>query len=200
MIALDNLKADLSEGLFAKLYAPKNPNRVDIGNTEIISERDNRDVSCYEGTVVNDYVPFYFSVKTPMLYNIFTGRGVKQANQKNIIYLCIPLLELANNDFQWCFSNGNAAKKITEFYNDLKKLNKIDWHSIESEDFRIDNADGDKDRIRKKHSEFLVKKYVPSDKIKGIAVCSSDIKSSVEEIVNELDMDIKVRVRKTFYF
>ena len=135
-----------------------------------------------------------------MLYNIITGRGVKKINQKDIIYLCIPLLELANDNFQWCFSDGNAAKRITNFYNDLNDLNKIDWHSIKSEDFRTDNADGDEDRIRKKHSEFLVKKHVPSDKIKGIAVCSNDIKTSVEDIISELDMNIKVKVHKNFYF
>ncbi len=62
-------------GLYSKNSAPEDPGRVIIGNKEIIGERDTRIVKCYPETVVNDYVPFYFSVRTPMLFNIITGQG-----------------------------------------------------------------------------------------------------------------------------
>lgn len=88
MIPIDNLKDDLKHGLFAKRYAPSNTNRMTIGNSEIIEERDSRVVKCYPDTVVNDYVPFYFSVRTPMLYNIITGHGgVIAMPQENISLL-----------------------------------------------------------------------------------------------------------------
>ncbi len=200
MIALDNLESDLENGLFSKLKVKDNPNRIVIGNNEIISERDKRRVRCHPGTVVNNYVPFYFSVRTPMLYNIHTGHGTQEINQRNIVYLCIPILDLTNENFIWCFTDGNAAKRISHYFTNLGDLNKIDWKSITSNDFRFDNADGDEDRIRKKHSEFLVKDYVPSNKIKGIAVYNNDIKSSVEAILKKLKININVKVKTDFYF
>jgi hypothetical protein len=61
IIPIENLESDLRNGFYAKNSAPKNPKRLNIGNTEIIDERDNRIVKCFPDTVVNDYVPFYFS-------------------------------------------------------------------------------------------------------------------------------------------
>lgn len=86
MIAVDNLQADLTNGLFAKLNAPFNINRVTIGNAEIINERDKRKVTCFPNCVVNNFVPFYFAVKTPMLFNIYTGHGTTKINQSKIVY------------------------------------------------------------------------------------------------------------------
>ena len=88
IIPIQNLEADLRNGLYSKRNAPKNPGRIVMGNKEIIGERDSRIVKCYPDTVVNDYVPFYFSVRTPMLYNIITGQGVPRMEQRDIVYLC----------------------------------------------------------------------------------------------------------------
>jgi hypothetical protein len=157
IIPVQNLEDDLLNGLICKNEAPANAKRTVIGNTEIIKERDTREVACFPGTFVNDYVPFYFSVRTPMLLNIMTGRGVPKLPQSEIIYLCFKLTDLATDKFQWCFTNGNAAKRISKFYNDLDDLDKVDWVSIKSTDFGANNADGDEDRVRKKHSDFLSK-------------------------------------------
>lgn len=200
MVALDNLESDLSDGLYSKLNAPQDPNRVVIGNGEIIGERDRRLVDCFPGTVVNNFVPFYFSIRTPMLYNIYTGHGVPKKPQREIVYLCAKLTDLANNNFQWCFTDGNAAKRITRYYTDLGNINDIDWRSIKSNDFRTDNADGDEDRIRKKHAEFLVKDFIPSEALKGIAVYNDNVKNIVDELVEKLDLDIEVKIKKNFYF
>ena len=37
--------------------------------------------------------------------------------QNEIIYLCFKLTDLATREFQWCFTNANAAERITKFYN-----------------------------------------------------------------------------------
>lgn len=200
ILSIDNLEADLTNGLYAKNTAPVNPDRVVIGNREIINERDNKPVKCYPLTVVNDYVPFYFSVRTPMFYNIHTGRGVPQRNQADIIYLCCKVVDLIKPNVQWCFTNGNAAKRITQFFSDFKDLDKVDWRSIASEDFRVNNADGDEDRIRKKHAEFLVKDHVPAKKITEIAVYNPLVKTKVEVILKKVKLAIEVKVTPKYYF
>lgn len=200
IIQIQNLEFDLKNGLFAKNSAPINPQRIVIGSEEIINERDTRPVKCYPDDVVNDYVSFYFSFRTPMLYNIITGKGVPKHPQETIIYLCCKLTDLTSLDKAWCFTNGNAAKKITRFYNDLSELDKIDWHAVRSIDFRHDNADGDEDRVRKKHAEFLVKDKVPAKKISEIAVLNRTIKNHVETIVSACNLAIEVKVKQDYYF
>ena len=107
---------------------------------------------------------------------------------------------MATDEFQWCFTNANAAEKITRFYNDLTDLKRIDWHSINITDFRTNNADGDEDRIRKKHAEFLVKDHVPGNKIGGIAVLNAPAKSEVENILAKCKLTVEVKVKPNFYF
>jgi hypothetical protein len=202
IIPIENLSDDLKHGMFSKKSAPNNPGRIVIGNKEIINERDNRSVKCYPGTVVNDFVPFYFSVRTPMLFNIVTGMGVPERKQEDIVYLCILLNNVMCEGYQWCFTDGNAAKTITSFFNKIADLKKIDWRSIESTDFRNENADGDVDRIRKKHAEFLVKDFVPGNLIEEIVVFNEKTKISVEKIVKNLNLkkEIKVIVNTEYYF
>jgi hypothetical protein len=202
IIPIDNLAEDLSNGLYSKNYAPDNPSRLSIGHQEIIEERDNRIVKCYTHTVVNDYIPFYFSVRTPMLYNIITGHGVSAKPQEDIIYLCCRYEDLTTNEFQWCFTDGNAAKKITKFFTEHDDLDKLDWNSIKTEDFRADNSDGDEDRIRKKHSEFLVLNRVPPNKIRAIVVLNSTAEARVKSIIKSCNLELNVYLNpeKKFYF
>lgn len=201
IVPIQNLEYILRDGLHCKNACKQDKGFVTIGSKEIIAQRDTRIVKCYPNTVVNDYVPFYFSVRTPMLYNIKTGHGIAASPQKDIIYLCCKLSELATNDFQWCYTNGNASKVITKFYNELYDIdNKLDWRSIETTDFRDENADGDEDRTRKKHAEFLVKEYVPINFIKGIALLNQTIKEQVEKILKDFELTIDVKIKPEFYF
>jgi ssDNA thymidine ADP-ribosyltransferase, DarT len=200
IIHIQNLATDLKSGLYAKNNAPSNSNRIVIGHKEIIEERDYRPVKCHPSTVVNDYVPFYFSVRTPMLYNIITEHNVNKQLQKDIVYLCCKFTDLIALPKPWCFTDGNAAKKITKFYTDISDINKIDWRSVTTTDFKHDNADKDEDRIRKKHAEFLVKDKVPSKEIREIAVLNNTVKEQVETIVSSCKLAVEVKVKPNFYF
>ena len=202
IIPLQILAHNLQHGLHCKNAGVVDPNYIAIGSQEVISRRDNVMVKCYTDTVVNDYVPFYFSVRTPMLYNIHTGRGVPAFPQEGIVYLCFKLAGLATAGFQWCFTDGNAAAAITRFFNNLDDLEQLDWHSIGTTDFRDQNADGDEDRVRKKHSEFLVKDYVPMEHLAVIVVKSQAMKERVEAILIECNIEIPVHInpRNKFYF
>lgn len=201
IIHIDNLKHDLSKGLYCKNANKNSRDYVSIGSKDVIGKRDTKVVKCFPDYVVNDYVPFYFSVRTPMLFNIKTGLGVKTFPQKDIIYLCCKFTDLACEEFNWCYTNGNAAAAITKFFSTFEKINEdIDWHSVHTTDFRDENADGDEDRIRKKHAEFLVRKHVPAKYIKKIVVLNNDVKSKVEKILSEFDTNIDILVKPNYYF
>jgi hypothetical protein len=111
------------------------------------------------------------------------------------------LNELATDDFEWCFTDGNAAKAITKFFTKLDNIeNEVDWRSIRTTDFRDENADGDEDRVRKKHAEFLVKDHVPVDYIKTIAVLNQATKEQVEAVLENFDLSIDVKIVTKLYF
>jgi hypothetical protein len=112
IIPINNLEYNLRDGLFSKAACKNDNGFVTIGSREVISRRDTAIVKCYPETVVNEYVPFYFSVRTPMLYNIITGHGVRAFPQEDIVYLCCKLTDLATEEFQWCYTNGNAAVSV----------------------------------------------------------------------------------------
>jgi len=64
IIPIQNLLHILKNGLYCKNAENIDPNYVTIGSQEVISLRDSVKVKCYDNTVVNDYVPFYFSMRT----------------------------------------------------------------------------------------------------------------------------------------
>jgi hypothetical protein len=170
------------------------------GSTEIIAYRDSVAVKCYPETKVNEYVPFYFGVRTPMLYKIKTGHGVQQLQQSDIIYLCCKFNELTEGNLQWCYTNGNAAASITDFYTDPDDYVQLDWKSILAFDWSDNNDDGDHDRMRKKHSEFLVKGHVPVNYIRAIMVLTDERKQFVEDKVRYHGLKIDVYIDKEYKF
>jgi hypothetical protein len=202
MIHVKNLGFILEQGLYYRGSPHKDPSYVSIGSTDIISYRDSVFVKCYPDSWVNDYVPFYFGVRTPMLYKIVTGHGVPKLPQEDIIYLCCKFSDLTQSSLQWCFTDGNAATSITRFYKEADEYVNLDWRSIHSVDWSDDNADGDHDRRRKKHAEFLVKGHVPVGFIKAVMVLTEEKKKLVEEQVQRLGLEITVYIDKErkFYF
>ncbi len=91
IVPIQNLEYIFSDGFYCKNSDKKDNGFLTIGSKEIIHQRDTKVVKCYPDTVVNDYIPFYFSVRTPMLYNIVTGHGVPASPQEDIVYLCCKL-------------------------------------------------------------------------------------------------------------
>jgi hypothetical protein len=203
IIPIQNLEHILREGLYCKNAGENTENYMNLGSQDVINRRDAVVVKCYRDTVVNDYIPFYFSIRTPMLYNIITGHGVPAFPQEDIVYLCCRLVDLTTIDFKWCYTNGNAAVAITNFYSSLDNIEvNLDWHSIRTTDFRDDNSDADEDRIRKKHAEFLVKEYVPVEYIKKIVVFDKAAEEKVSEVIKKvgLKIDIIISPGNKFYF
>ena len=202
MVHFMNLPYILENGIHCRNSEHANPHYVNIGSSDIIGRRDSVVVKCYPETFVNDYVPFYFGVRTPMLYKIVTGYGVARVPQEEIVYLCCEFVELTESDLQWCFTDGNAATRITNFYTDADDYALLDWKSIYAIDWTDDNSDGDHDRMRKKHSEFLVRGHVPVGFIKRIIVLTEEKKQVVNELIDQvgLKIDIYIGKKDKFYF
>jgi hypothetical protein len=202
IIHCQNLEYILQNGVYYRNNPNFPANYVNIGNPEIISSRDTKEVACYPGTMVNDYVPFYFAFRTPMLYNIHTAYGVDGHEQHEIIYLCCRVSDIVASNLQWCFTDGNAAQRFSSFYNDVVNLDDLDWHSIRTTDFRDNNADGDPGRKRKKHAEFLIRNHVPIEYVQRIVVYNQERYDYVAQLLEQYNREIIIRINpdNLFYF
>lgn len=201
MVHHENLPYILEHGMYCSRSSKADSAYKSIGSSEVIGRRDNVIVKCDPDSVVNDYVPFYFGYRTPMLYMIHTGFGIPRQPQEDIIYLCCRFVELVESKLTWCFTDGNAATAITTFHNDDQAYKLLDWESIHARDWRDDNKDGDHDRARKKHAEFLVKSHVPPSFIRAIVVKSEVRKAMVEKWLTATALTVRVYSdQPQFYF
>ena len=75
----NNLPWILANGLHCRSSLVIDPHYVDIGNPDLIGKRNARAVPIAPGGTLSNYVPFYFTPRSPMLLNIKTGyNGVRQ--------------------------------------------------------------------------------------------------------------------------
>ena len=109
------------------------------------------------GGTLSDYVPFYFTPYTPMLYNLKTGRGVPQQSMADILILVSSLHKLKRMGIKFVFSDRHAYLKTALFSNDLAELDRIIWTTLQQRDFRKEDAD----KFEKYQAEALVHKNVP---------------------------------------
>lgn len=70
---IQNLPLILENGIVNKNHSDADGNYIEIGNPEIINVRSTTQVRIDGYGVIGDYVPFYFTPKSIMLYNIITG-------------------------------------------------------------------------------------------------------------------------------
>ena len=202
MIHYSNLEFILKHGLHTKNSPACDPNYINIGDVQLIEQRQNFHVGINPpGGDLGDYIPFYFGGHSPMLLNIKTGyRGIQQRPQDELIYIVCRISEIVSQCPEWCFTDGHAKNNITEFYNDVKDLIHVDWNIIKSQIWK--NDENDMDRMRKKQAEFLVKNHVPVSCIAGIIVKTTERETYVKTLLERLNSTIKVHVdsnNKYFY-
>ena len=201
MTHIDNVPFIVQNGLWSKLSPVQDPSFVPIGNPEIIDKRTNKTVVVIPpGGVLGEYVPFYFSGHSPMLFNITTGYNVKRVLQKDIVFLVCDALEIINAGIPYCFTDGNATSAISRFFNNLYGLRELDWESIRATMWK--NTEDDYDRVRKKMSEFLVKEHVPVTFLRGIIVKNPEAEQKVATMLGDSlpGCYLKVDTKNDFYY
>ncbi|HXB59376.1 MAG TPA: DUF4433 domain-containing protein [Candidatus Acidoferrales bacterium] len=151
------------------------------------------------GGVLSDYVPFYFSNRSPMLYSIHTGHVAQYPGKQNdVVYLVSTAEAVVASGSVWCFTNGHAVEGVTEFYDNLSDLAKVDWSVIRSWSWK--NTLADPDRKRRKQAEFLVHKRFPWELISQIGVINSVIGERVKTVISNQSHHPRVTVERDWYY
>lgn len=198
---IQNLPQILTNGLVNKHHANAGTEYVAIGNPEIIDVRSNSKVKLNGYGYIGDYVPFYFTPKSIMLFNILTGYWhptVPKRHREEIIVIRCLIDELVKLS-RWFFTDGQAnVRDTTDHYNDLECLNKIDWANIQNSNFS--KSDGDYDRPRRYQAEFLVHQEVPVKSIESINVYNSNTAHAVDVILKKHFSTLAVNIQPAYFF
>jgi len=92
---VQNVPWILEHGLHCQSSRIKDPNFVPIGMANLIEKRRTREVALAPGGVLADYVPFYFTPFSIMMYHIKTGYGaVTKRDNREIAVLVSSLHKL----------------------------------------------------------------------------------------------------------
>lgn len=189
-------------GLHSTNHTPKDglPYRT-IHNVDIQGQRHIRNIPCGPRGTLHDYVPFYFGYLSPMLLQLKTGRvaGYNEG-QEPLIHLASSVQAVADAGCRFVFSNGHGIAAYTDWFDDVNRLDEVDWNMVYQRYWRDEVSD--MDRQRRKQAEFLIYQSCPWTLIQEIGVLNTRAKVRVDDILNEFDASqrLVVNVRAGWYY
>lgn len=172
-----------------------------IHDVEVQVKRHQRPIACGPGGVVHDYVPFYFGPRSPMLLRLKTGQveGYNEG-QEPLVYLVSSAQAVAESGARFVFSDGHGLAAYTEWFDDLARLDRVDWAMVQ-ETYWADTVE-DPDRQRRKQAEFLIHEFCAWPLVRGIGVLNQEMANRVQEFLERGPSDHRpvVKVKKNWYY
>lgn len=194
----DNLGAILRSGLHCRSSEEVDPRFVEIGNPEIVSRRHSRRVPIAPGGTLSDYVPFYFTPCTPMLYNIVSGwNGMRQRARAEIIVLVSSLDRVEQVGTDFVVADRNASLMNATITAGRKALNSLPWEKWRARDFKRDV--NDPSTMERYQAEALVHRHLPIGALAAIIIHDDVTQVSVKQALSESGVQLPVRLRPDWY-
>jgi hypothetical protein len=194
----DNLPWILDHGLHARNGLVFDPNYRNIGNVDLIGKRAYRNVKVGRLGTLNDYVPFYFTPFSIMMYNIHTGYNVEQVPNEEILIFVSSLFRISELGIPFVFTDQHAYPAMANYYTDLKVLGEVDWDLLNRKDFKHDPDDpAKKERYQ---AEALIWKHVPLEALLGICSCNATVDAVVKTELAQRNLGVQTTIQRNWYF
>lgn len=194
-----NLPWILVNGLHTGSSTARSPDWATIGNQELIDRRAHRVVPLPPGGMLNDYVPFYFTPFSPMLYNIYTGRGgVARVANADIVILVSSLHRVSELGLPYVFTDRHAYTVTANYYNDPINLNAIDWPLLQQRNFQRDPNDPEK--VERYQAEALVHGQMPIEVLLGAVCYTLQVQQKLQEQAAGLGVQLDIHCMPHWYF
>jgi hypothetical protein len=188
----------LDNGLHCPSSDAQDPDFRRIGSLDLIARRVRRLVPIPPGGRLTDYVPFYFTPCTPMLYNIKTGyQGVKQIPMRDIVILVSSLRRITQDHVEFVFTDRHAYLQTANFSSSLEDLPGLDWKSWRTRDFR--RKPDDPSRMERYQAEALIHRHLPVGGLAGLACYGSAQREALEVDVAQRGLELRVVARPGWY-
>jgi len=195
----ENVPWILQHRLHCRNGGGRDPKFVQIGNSDLIDKRQHRMVEIPPGGTLSDYIPFYFTPLSPMLYNIKSGwAGIRQRANDEIVMLVSSLHRLSQENVPFVFTDRHAYLLAAEMYSGMDHLDKIDWKILQNRDFRRDPNDPEK--VERYQAEALVYRMMPTTSLLGIACYTQNVADDLSKRAEGLKVALKVIVKQEWYF
>ena len=190
MTHVDNIPHILQHGITHRNSQNANLNYIPIGDSSLIGNRNTKEVlitnglegyGAFEMITIGDYIPFYFGLRTPMLYVIQKGGNFvpKITPPEEIIYCVSSVQKIIDEGLLFFFTDGHATNNLTSFF-DIKKVNEINvLVDLKAANLKYWKDDSDLDLKRRKESELLVKNDVPNSCIIGYICYNETVKNKL---------------------
>lgn len=196
MTHIENIPHVLQYGITHRNSSAANINFVPIGDYSLINRRNTHLLN--NGTVLGDYIPFYFGTRSPMLYVIQQGfNGVLRTHPENIIYCVTSIAEIIASEIDFMFTDGHAIDSFSTLYSkdQVQNIDKIlDYNAINATVWIDEN---DLDKKRRKEAEFLLSQDLPTRYILGYICYNESAKSKLLEYGID---ENKIVVKPNCYF
>jgi len=157
-------------------------------------------VRCHAGTMVGEFVPFYFCPRSVMLYLLHKGNHAElsyQGGQDPIVHLEVDMHDViewaAAHGVRWAFTPRNAAATYNmEFFASTDHLHHIDWAAVAATDWvAVKEA---------KQAEFLVHGRLPWELVSAIGVRSQVTLDQVTQSIAGAPHRPPVTIRRGWYY
>jgi hypothetical protein len=197
---VENLPWILQNGLWCPSAEVADPNFIAIGNPELISMRSRRRVPIAPGGTLGDYIPFYFTPRSPMLLNISTGYGgITQRWNDEIVFLVSSLPHLIAEGVEFIYSDRHAYLATARFCSDVGELESlVSYELLRTSDFRRDPESPE--RAERYQAEALVYRHLPCSALVGIACYTEGVRMRIEAATTEQGIIVPIRIRTEWYY
>ncbi len=119
--------------------------------------------------------------------------------QTEVVHLVSTIERAEVAGLEWVFTDGHAEMApLTDFYDDLADLKKLDWGLMQSH-YWFD-TDDDPDRMRRRQAEFLVHDFFPWELVDSIGVCNDIMAAHVHEILETAAHKPQVVIERSWYY
>lgn len=200
IVHVDNLPWLLRHGLQCRNFGHRHPNYQSIGNPELIEKRQRREIPVDPGGTLGDYVPFYFTPKSPMLLNIKTGYGgIQRRENREIAILVSSLPRLDELGVPYVVADRHAYLNVARFFRDRDGLAGLPWADWQQQYFKRDLENPE--RFERYQAEALVHRELPVQALLGVVVYTDRVKGQVEQWAADAGADnVAIHVRPRWYF
>lgn len=185
---LDNLDSILKNGLVCTNRKLKlGLGHYNIANKSIQDRRSKMEIICEDGLsngVVHDYVPFYFSTRTPMLLSLINQ---KKVDQPEIIFFGVKTEMIKSENFIFTDASANTID-FPNFYKNFENLDKLNWEVINSKKWSYTPIER-----HQKMAEVLIKDF-SFIFVDHIVVFNEHYQEKVSKILDENGINPKPKI------
>lgn len=171
---IQNLPSVLEHGLLScNQQTVQGIEHRSIAAADIQNRRSTMCVTCGPGSVVHDYVPFYFCKRSSMLLAVVQAKNV---DQQMLVYLAVPITVIERDDVVFTSASANTIEPPA-FFADPEDLSKLDWDAIDSLKWTMPTEQEKQARM----AEILVFEEVNLNLVDHIIVWNKSFRDIVEE-------------------